>query len=309
MPADSPLLQNAGTATTLNFHNIWGGKVLNTIPSDANQTVTFTKLVNTQDNYGYNKTLTVPTIAGTNNSYTASNYTGPLTQNTTAYTIDDCYLYQVDFNYDSLEPSWRPGIQNSNAVEDGATGGASWSSGAKVPATTGNNAYSDPTDAMGELTVTATGKADWYNSVGNSSAVDTAAHVASDLLNSTSKKLTPCVNLYYTYSHTSSNTAYYRWNYPHNQALHARLFLKQKGVYDTRGPLPSEWQDNTKINDSALDEAQVSSKSFLYDTVRKCAALSVARPYMEVHSYVRYGDKNNYTGKTVSDSTLSLIHI
>ena len=163
VPADSPLLQNAGAATTLNFHNIWGGKVLNTIPSDANQTVTFTKLVNTQDNYGYNKTLTVPTIAGTSNSYAASNYTGPLTQNTTAYTIDDCYLYQVDFQYASLEPSWRPGLQNSSAVEDWIVpgtantepgrSGASWRGDAKVPATSANNGYADPTDAAGELTV------------------------------------------------------------------------------------------------------------------------------------------------------------
>ena len=77
--------------------------------------------------------------------------------NSTAYTIDDCYLYQVDFQYASLEPSWRPGTQNSAAVEDWIVpgtantepgrSGASWNSDAKVPATSANNGYADATDA------------------------------------------------------------------------------------------------------------------------------------------------------------------
>ena len=81
------------------------------------------------------------------------------------------------------------------------------------------------------------------------------------------------------------------------------MFLKQKGKLDTRGTRTADWQDNSAINDSAADEAQQSSKKFRYDTVRKCAALSVARPYLEAHSYVRYGDVKNYTEATVSDST------
>ena len=111
------------------------------------------------------------------------------------------------------------------------------------------------------------------------------------------------MNGYRTFSYWSSSTAVYNWYYPHNQTLHARLFLKQKGKLDTRGTRTADWQDNSAINDSTADEVQQSSKEFRYDTVRKCAALSVARPYLEAHSYVRYGDVNNYTGATVSDST------
>ena len=139
------------------------------------------------------------------------------------------------------------------------------------------------------LTVKATGKADWYNSVGNTAAISNSWNGTLELVNGTDKTLTPCTNAY-----ASGNTYYY----PHNQTLHARLFLKQTGDFDSRGTRTADWQDNSALNTSAIDEASKRSADFRYDTVRKCAALSVARPYLEVHSYVRYGNADNYTNAT-----------
>ena len=264
VPADSALLGADGAATTLNFHDAWnsdaaGDTVVNTI--DGFEAV---GLVRTPSgDAGYDATTTVPTVAGKSEAYTAANYTGPIYQNTTAYTIDDCYLYQVDFHYDSLEPSWRPGLQNSAGAEDWvvqdangnttansspAASAASWNADAKVPASSANNGYADPADAAGELTVTATGKADWYNSVGNTATYSNSWSAAGLFVNGTDKTLTPCVNNYRTYYSTSSNgTRNYNWYYPHNQTLHARLFLKQKGAFDTRGARTADWQDRKSV--------------------------------------------------------------
>ena len=320
VPADSALLGADGAATTLNFHDAWNSDAAGDTVVNAIDGFEAVGLVRTPSgDAGYDATTTVPTVAGKSEAYTAANYTGPIHQNTTAYTIDDCYLYQVDFHYDSLEPSWRPGLQNSAGAEDWvvqdangnttansspAASAASWNADAKVPASSANNGYADPTDAAGELTVTATGKADWYNSVGNTATYNNSWSAAGLFVNGTDKTLTPCVNGYRTYYSTSSNgTRNYNWYYPHNQTLHARLFLKQKGSFDTRGARTADWQDNSAVNSAEKDKAQSLSRDYRYDTVRKCAALSVARPYMEVHSYVRYGNVNNYTGKTVSEST------
>ncbi|MEE0705969.1 MAG: hypothetical protein UCH28_06245, partial [Adlercreutzia sp.] len=136
------------------------------------------------------------------------------TDSTLNYTIDDCYLYQVDLNYSNLEPTWRA-----------------------------NMGAADATDADSRLTMKATGKADWYNSVGN---VDGS-----------------CSNTY-----TSNNSTYY----PHNDLLHTRIWLTQAGPHDTRA------------------------------NVQKCAALSVPRPAMEVHTFIRYGNTADYTETSRSDS-------
>ena len=96
------------------------------------------------------------------------------------------------------------------------------------------------------------------------------------------------MNGYRTFSYWSSSTAVYNWYYPHNQTLHARLFLKQKGKLDTRGTRTADWQDNSAINDSTADEVQQSSKKFpLRHRAQVCRALCGAPVPGGPTSYVR----------------------
>ncbi len=211
--------------------------------------------------------------------------------NTLKYTINDCYLQRVDFNYKSLEPSWRAADRlGTSAANNGVTDN--------------DNVASDAADAASLLKVTATGNSDWYDSTGN-----TATHGDSHwnlpswnyggrLVNSTDSTRTPCSDAY-SIARSNSSSNWYDYYYPHDNTLHARLALKQVGRYDTRGG-----RTDANGNVGYLVDADVASTSVnRFDTVRKCAALSVVRPYLETHSYVRYGNKANYTGATVGDST------
>ena len=159
----------------------------------------------------------------------------------TPYELLDCYLYEVRINYDTLEPSWRPSIHNVSTP----------------------NGYTDANaDTEGKLTMKATGNTDWYNSVGN---IDSNNNGYGTGLNCQSR---------YISTYTSGGNRYYSYNYPHDDMLHAQMFLTQKGVYDTR------------ISEN------------------KCAALSVPRPAMEIHSYLRFGQQD-YTEQVRSDSACS----
>ena len=106
--------------------------------------------------------------------------------------------------------------------------------------------------------------------VANDDRLAVWAEGASDWYNSVNNPDHSCAN---TCSHYYNTGGTYT-DYPHNDQLHARLTLKQQGTYDTRV------------------------------TVRQCAALSVPRPAMEVHTAIQYGQAD-YTEQTKNDSSNS----
>ena len=169
-PDELAKYRNAANGYTIDFAAVWGTTLVRDLVAS-------------------------PDLAGSR--YAAAditNYNVPKQQ----YTIDDCYLYQIDLQYGSLEPSWRP--TNHLETADAAA------------------------DAQGLLDVRATGETDWYNAAGN---VDTNQHTHNGAAQNR------CQSQYFT-TYTSGGVLRYTNYYPHDNTLHSSLFLTQTGAYDTR---------------------------------------------------------------------------